>query len=142
VSTHDITLFVVEDDPKTSAPLVKGLFENRFVVDAAIGGDGLRLAGAGGYDLVVLDALGSEHHMRLLGRVKNWRARCPPVTGVSHGSFAATRSLTEADRCPVCGACHVLVVHEVSRTNWPDCSWRAPLRCVVGAGERIATSCS
>jgi two-component system copper resistance phosphate regulon response regulator CusR len=51
-------LLVVEDDPKASAALVKGLTENGFVVDAAAtGADGLHLARAGGYDLIVLDVL-------------------------------------------------------------------------------------
>jgi two-component system copper resistance phosphate regulon response regulator CusR len=51
-------LLIVEDDPKASATLVKGLTENGFVVDAAANGDdGLRMARAGGYDLVVLDVL-------------------------------------------------------------------------------------
>ncbi len=51
-------LLVVEDDPKASAALVKGLTENGFVVDAAAtGDDGLHLARAGGYDLIVLDVL-------------------------------------------------------------------------------------
>ncbi len=49
-------LLVVEDDPKASAALVKGLSENGFVVDAAATGDlGLHLARTGGYDLVILD---------------------------------------------------------------------------------------
>ena len=51
-------LLLVEDDPKTAAALTKGLAENGFVVDAAAtGDDGLHLARAGGYDLVVLDVL-------------------------------------------------------------------------------------
>jgi two-component system copper resistance phosphate regulon response regulator CusR len=51
-------LLIVEDDPKASAALVKGLTENGFVVDsAATGDDGLHLASTGGYDLVVLDVL-------------------------------------------------------------------------------------
>lgn len=51
-------LLVVEDDPKASAALVKGLTENGFVVDAAANGDdGLHLARTGGYDLIILDVL-------------------------------------------------------------------------------------
>jgi two-component system copper resistance phosphate regulon response regulator CusR len=56
--THGMKLLVVEDDPKASAALVKGLTESGFVVDAAAtGDDGLHLARAGGYDLIVLDVL-------------------------------------------------------------------------------------
>ncbi|MCK6479092.1 MAG: heavy metal response regulator transcription factor [Planctomycetaceae bacterium] len=51
-------LLIVEDDPKTSAYLRKGLGESGFVVDASADGeDGLHMARTGGYDLVVLDLL-------------------------------------------------------------------------------------
>ena len=51
-------LLLVEDDPKATAFLTKGLTENGFVVDAAAtGDDGLALARAGGYALVVLDVM-------------------------------------------------------------------------------------
>jgi two-component system copper resistance phosphate regulon response regulator CusR len=51
-------LLLVEDDPKAAAFLAKGPSENGFVVDsAATGDDGLALARAGGYDLVVLDVM-------------------------------------------------------------------------------------
>ena len=51
-------LLLVEDDPKSAAFLTKGLSENGFVVDAATtGDDGLALARAGGYALVVLDVM-------------------------------------------------------------------------------------
>jgi two-component system copper resistance phosphate regulon response regulator CusR len=51
-------LLVVEDDPKAAATLTRGLTENGFVVDtAATGDDGLHLARAGAYDLIVLDVL-------------------------------------------------------------------------------------
>ena len=51
-------LLVVEDDPKTSSFLRKGLGESGFVVDAAPSGDeGLHLAREGEYDLIVLDVL-------------------------------------------------------------------------------------
>jgi two-component system, OmpR family, copper resistance phosphate regulon response regulator CusR len=51
-------LLLVEDDPKTVAILRKGLAEHGYAVDvAADGPDGLALAKAGGYDLVVLDVM-------------------------------------------------------------------------------------
>jgi two-component system copper resistance phosphate regulon response regulator CusR len=51
-------LLVVEDERKAAAHLRRGLAENGFAVDvAADGDDGLRLAAAGGYDLVILDLL-------------------------------------------------------------------------------------
>ena len=51
-------LLLVEDDPKAVSFLKKGLTENGFVVDAAANGDdGLALARAGGYALVVLDVM-------------------------------------------------------------------------------------
>jgi two-component system, OmpR family, copper resistance phosphate regulon response regulator CusR len=51
-------LLLVEDDPKTVAILHKGLAEHGYAVDvAADGPDGLALAKAGGYDLVVLDVM-------------------------------------------------------------------------------------
>src|SRR5438128_2342162 len=51
-------VLVVEDEPKTSAYLRKGLGESGFVVDVAVtGDDGLHLARTGGYDLVILDVL-------------------------------------------------------------------------------------
>ena len=51
-------ILVVEDEPKTSAYLKRGLEENGFVVDVAdTGEDGSNLAEAQPYDLVVLDVL-------------------------------------------------------------------------------------
>ncbi len=51
-------LLLVEDDPKAVTFLKKGLTENGFVVDAAVtGDDGLALARAGGYALVILDVM-------------------------------------------------------------------------------------
>ena len=51
-------LLLVEDDPKAVTFLKKGLTENGFVVDAAVtGDDGLALARAGGYALLVLDVM-------------------------------------------------------------------------------------
>lgn len=51
-------LLIVEDDPKTSALLKKGLAENGFSVEAAAtGADGFHLARAGEYDLLILDIL-------------------------------------------------------------------------------------
>jgi two-component system copper resistance phosphate regulon response regulator CusR len=56
--THHMKLLVVEDDSKAAATLLKGLTENGFVVDtAATGDEGLHLARAGGYALVILDVL-------------------------------------------------------------------------------------
>ena len=51
-------ILVVEDEPKTSAYLKRGLEENGFIVDVAeTGEDGSNLAEAQPYDLVVLDVL-------------------------------------------------------------------------------------
>jgi two-component system copper resistance phosphate regulon response regulator CusR len=51
-------LLIVEDQPKTSAYLRKGLAENGFVVDVAESGtDGLILTTTGDYDLIVLDVV-------------------------------------------------------------------------------------
>jgi len=51
-------ILVVEDEPKTSAHLRKGLTENGFVVDVAENGvDGLFLTTNGDYDLIVLDVV-------------------------------------------------------------------------------------
>lgn len=51
-------VLVVEDEKKTAMYLRKGLTESGFVVDIAErGGDGLHLARAGNYDIVVLDIM-------------------------------------------------------------------------------------
>ena len=51
-------LLVVEDEAKTAAFLRKGLEENGFVVDVAHrGDDGLRMAHAVAYDLMILDVM-------------------------------------------------------------------------------------
>lgn len=51
-------ILVVEDEKKTATFLSKGLSENGFVVDVADNGeDGLELASAGVYDLIILDVL-------------------------------------------------------------------------------------
>jgi two-component system copper resistance phosphate regulon response regulator CusR len=51
-------LLVVEDNPKASAYLCKGLRESGFVVDSALDGvDGLHLARSAEYDLIVLDVM-------------------------------------------------------------------------------------
>ena len=51
-------ILVVEDEPKTSAYLKRGLEENGFVVDVAdTGEDGSNLAETQLYDLIVLDVL-------------------------------------------------------------------------------------
>ena len=51
-------VLVVEDEPKTSAYLKRGLEENGFVVDVAeTGEDGIQLAAMQLYDLIVLDVL-------------------------------------------------------------------------------------
>src|SRR3954469_1404185 len=51
-------ILVVEDSRKTAESLRQGLDENGFAVDVARSGeDGLRLALAGDYDLVVLDVM-------------------------------------------------------------------------------------
>ncbi len=51
-------LLIVEDEKKTADYLRRGLTENGFTVDvAATGDEGLRLARAGGHDLVILDVM-------------------------------------------------------------------------------------
>ncbi len=51
-------VLVIEDNPRTSEYLVKGLTESAFVVDAAMTGpDGLHLAQTGDYDLIILDVM-------------------------------------------------------------------------------------
>lgn len=51
-------ILIVEDEPKTSAYLAKGLGEHGFVVDVARrGDDGLHLARTQEFDLVVLDVM-------------------------------------------------------------------------------------
>ena len=51
-------ILVVEDEPKAGEYLRKGLTESGFVVDLArTGHDGLQLAGADAYDLIVLDVM-------------------------------------------------------------------------------------
>jgi two-component system copper resistance phosphate regulon response regulator CusR len=53
-----LKLLIVEDDAKTAAQLQKGLAEHGFVVDITGSGDeGLRLAKASAYDLLVLDVM-------------------------------------------------------------------------------------
>jgi two-component system, OmpR family, copper resistance phosphate regulon response regulator CusR len=53
-----VKILVVEDEGKTAAYLRKGLTENGFVVDVATTGqEGLRLAGTGIYELVILDVM-------------------------------------------------------------------------------------
>jgi CheY-like chemotaxis protein len=51
-------VLIVEDEPKTSAYLKRGLEENGFVTDLAGNGeDGAHLAQTGSYDLIVLDEM-------------------------------------------------------------------------------------
>jgi two-component system copper resistance phosphate regulon response regulator CusR len=51
-------ILIVEDEPKTSAYLAKGLGEHGFVIDVAHrGDDGLHLAQTVDYDLLVLDVM-------------------------------------------------------------------------------------
>src|SRR5262245_8531271 len=51
-------LLIVEDEPKTSAYLAKGLGEHGFIVDvASCGHDGLQLAKTVDFDLVILDVM-------------------------------------------------------------------------------------
>ncbi len=51
-------VLVIDDEPKTAAFLRRGLEENGFVVDVAgRGDDGLHLAQATAYDLIVLDVM-------------------------------------------------------------------------------------
>src|SRR5947209_6553447 len=64
VQRHELTdesrmrILVIEDEKKTAAFLRKGFAENGFVVDiAGNGDDGLHLARAGGYDLLILDVM-------------------------------------------------------------------------------------
>src|SRR5207244_3852888 len=51
-------LLVIEDDPKTSSFVSKGLAESGFAVDTACDGrEGLNLAKTGRHDLVILDLM-------------------------------------------------------------------------------------
>jgi two-component system copper resistance phosphate regulon response regulator CusR len=51
-------ILVVEDEPKAAAYLKKGLSESGYIVDVAVDGEeGLRLASANGYDLLILDVM-------------------------------------------------------------------------------------
>ncbi|MEO6353601.1 MAG: response regulator, partial [Burkholderiaceae bacterium] len=51
-------ILVVEDEPKAGDYLRKGLTESGFIVDLArTGPDGLQLATADAYDLIVLDVM-------------------------------------------------------------------------------------
>lgn len=51
-------LLIVEDEPKASAYLKKGLTESQFIVDIASDGEeGLFLAGTNDYDLIILDVM-------------------------------------------------------------------------------------
>ncbi len=51
-------ILIIEDEVKTAAYLQKGLVEQGFVVDTTGSGDeGLRLAGANRYDLIILDVM-------------------------------------------------------------------------------------
>jgi two-component system copper resistance phosphate regulon response regulator CusR len=51
-------LLVIEDEIRTATHLQKGLRENGFAVDVAYdGSEGARLAGNGGYSLIVLDVM-------------------------------------------------------------------------------------
>ncbi|OWK43247.1 heavy metal response regulator transcription factor [Fimbriiglobus ruber] len=51
-------ILLVEDDPKTTTVLKRGLAEHGFVVDTAATGDaGLALARSGGYALTILDVM-------------------------------------------------------------------------------------
>jgi two-component system, OmpR family, copper resistance phosphate regulon response regulator CusR len=53
-----LKILLVEDDAETANYLRRGLVEGGFAVDvAARGDDGLHMASAGGYDLVVLDVM-------------------------------------------------------------------------------------
>jgi two-component system copper resistance phosphate regulon response regulator CusR len=55
---NSMRILVVEDEPKTSAYLRKGLAEQGYVVDTSADGlDGLHLATTGHYDLILLDVM-------------------------------------------------------------------------------------
>jgi len=75
-------ILVVEDEPKAGDYLRKGLTESGFVVDLArTGPDGLQLASADAYDLIVLDAFTSDAiplHLLTLEAVKVYLSRLAP----------------------------------------------------------------
>jgi two-component system, OmpR family, copper resistance phosphate regulon response regulator CusR len=53
-----VKVLIIEDEDKTACFLRKGLEENGFVADVASrGDDGLHMARAGGYDVVILDVM-------------------------------------------------------------------------------------
>jgi hypothetical protein len=51
--------------------------------------------------------------MRLTSRVRKLEGAVPKCDGRISRIVHGTAELTEADRCRLCGGCHVLVVHEV-----------------------------
>ena len=58
MTKNRMKILVVEDEPKTTAYLRKGLTENGFAVDVSQHGEeGLRLARIGSYDLLILDVM-------------------------------------------------------------------------------------
>jgi len=53
-----VKILIIEDEPKTSAYLAKGLEENGYAVHCAGNGeDGFHMARVGGYDLLILDIM-------------------------------------------------------------------------------------
>src|SRR5215470_4632849 len=58
MTASDMSILVIEDDPKTGDYLKKGLRESGYAVDLArTGSDGLHMALEQAYDLVVLDVM-------------------------------------------------------------------------------------
>ena len=51
--------------------------------------------------------------MRLTGRLRKLESRVPRCDGRISRIVRDGQPLTEADRCRLCGGCHVLVIKEV-----------------------------
>ena len=58
--------------------------------------------------------------MRLAGRVKKLEAAVSRCDGQIKRIVRGDVPLMDADRCRICGGCHVLVIHEVIVERGPD----------------------
>ena len=58
--------------------------------------------------------------MKLNNRVRKLEAAVPKCDGRITRIVRGDEPLTDADRCRICGGCHVLVIHEVIVERGPD----------------------